>query len=301
VTRIPLILNPTAGGGRLLSHRGDLQAVAARHGAELNVRMPRSAEEATELARRAASNDTPVVLAYGGDGTYNAVARGLIGSQTALGVLPGGTTSVLAYEYSVPRPAARALAALLTGHDRPVRVGRSNQGDLILLMLSAGPDSHVLQRLRPFLKRFGGRSGIAIQALLELLASAPLPRMRVAFAGETHHVGWTIVGKSQCYGGRDRATPGADPFRADFELVAQRSFGRRAALAFVAGIPSGRHLRRPDVIRKVVDRVRLEPDPASQPVAYQVDGDLVGTLPVEVSIDPRPLVMRLPLSPSRDR
>ncbi len=301
MTRLPVILNPTAGGGRLLRYRRDLEAVAGNYGVELAVRMPRSAEEATELADRAASANTPVVFAYGGDGTYNAVARGLLGSETALGVLPGGTTSVLAHEYSIPRPVTRALAALLDGHDRPVRVGRSNLGDLILLMLSAGPDSHVLQRVRPSLKRFGGRSGIATQAVLELLARTPLPRMRIIFGDEAHDVGWTIVGKSRCYGGRHRATPGADPFRADLELVAQLSFGRRAALAFVAGIPSGRHVQRPDVIRTAVDRVRLEPDPASAPSAYQVDGDLVGTLPVEVSIDPRTLVMRLPVSSTRDR
>ena len=52
-----------------------------------------------------------------------------------MGVLPGGTTSVLAYELGVPRPSSRAVTALLKGEDRAMRVGRSDRGDLVLLML----------------------------------------------------------------------------------------------------------------------------------------------------------------------
>jgi len=294
MTRVPVILNPIAGGGRLLRHCGTLAAVAGDCGAELAIETAHSADETTELAARAAASGLPLVLAFGGDGTYNAVARGLIGSATAMGVLPGGTTSVLAYELAVPRPSARAVTALLAGRDREMRVGRSDRGDLVLLMLSAGPDSWVLERLRPSLKRLGGRVGVALQGLVEALGSSSLPRMRVTTNGDLEEAGWVIVGKSRCYGGRCAATPGADPFRADFEVVAQRATGRRAALAFLAGIPGGRHLRRADVLRSLAERVRLEPARADRPVPYQIDGDVVGNLPVELSIDPRPLRVRMP-------
>jgi diacylglycerol kinase family enzyme len=103
-----------------------------------------------------------------------------------------------------------------------------------------------------------------------------------------------IVGNSRCYGSKFRATPGADPFRDDLEVVAQRSCGRRAAISFLFGIPSGRHVARSDVVREVVDRVRLEPALPGDAVPYQIDGDVVGMLPVEISIDPEPLVIRLP-------
>ena len=292
-----MILNPIAGGGRLLREQSRLEAVAADCGSELDIWISESPTHAFELGERAAADGLPLVLAYGGDGTYNAVARGLLGSATAMGVLPGGTTSVLAYEFGVPRPAWRAVDALLRGDDRAMWVGRTDAGDIVLLMLSAGPDSHVLERLRPSFKRLGGRVGVALQAVVEAFTGGPLPRTRVAFNDDfVDEAGWVIVGKSRCYAGRFCATPGADPFREDLEVVAQRSNGRRAAASFLFGIPSGRHIARNDVVRAVVTRVRLEPASPGDVVPYQIDGDVVGVLPVEVTIDPRPLWIRLPAS-----
>jgi len=291
---VPVILNPVAGGGRLIRGQDSLKAVAAANGYELNIWIAESPDHTTRLAEKAAASDLPLVLAYGGDGTYNAVAQGLLGSATAMGVLPGGTTSVLAYEFDVPRPARRAIDALLRGEDRAMRVGRTDAGNIVLLMLSAGPDSHVLERLRPSFKRLGGRVGVALQAVLEALTDRPLPKMRVVFDGTVENAGWVIVGKSRCYAGKFCATPGADPFRDDLEIVAQRSSGRRAAVAFLSGIPSGRHIERGDVVGQVVSRVRLEPESPEDFVPYQIDGDVIGNLPVEITIDSQSLWVRLP-------
>jgi diacylglycerol kinase family enzyme len=235
-----------------------------------------------------------LVLAYGGDGTYNTVAKGLLGSSTAMGALPGGTTSVLAHEFGVPRPVRRSLAALLRGGNRPMRVGRTDQGDIVLLMLSAGPDSQVLERVRPSFKRLGGRVGVALQAVVEALTGGPLPRVKVLSTGDPTEVGWVIVGNARCYGSKYQATPGADPFADRFEVVAQSSRGRRAAVSFLFGIPSGRHVRRNDVARQAVDRVRLEPAVPGDTIPYQIDGDVAGTLPVEIMMDPELLQIRLP-------
>ena len=294
MSRIPVILNPTAGGGRLLRAQKTLEAAAGATGAEIEIWITNGPAHATELAGRAAEEDRPLVFVFGGDGTYNEVARGLLGSSTAMAVLPGGTTSVLAYELGVPRPAARAVEVLLDGEDRLMHVGRTDRGDVVLLMLSAGPDSHVLERLRPSFKRFGGRIGVALEAIVETLSGGPLPRMRVAIGGTTTDAGWVIVGNSRCYAGRFCATPGADPFRDDLEVVTQQSSGRRAAASFLLGIPRGRHVHRPDVMREVVDRVRIEPATTGAKVPYQVDGDVVGVLPVEIGIDPQSLWVRVP-------
>ncbi|MCG6962999.1 MAG: hypothetical protein LJE95_07000 [Acidobacteria bacterium] len=293
MNEVSVIFNPVAGRGRLLRQRCDLERTAARLGLTIDWWPTQAPGHATELARRAADLGAPLVFAFGGDGTYNEVARGLHGTDTSIGLLPGGTSSVLAYEFEIPRRADRALAALIAGHDREVRVGRTDHGDLFLLMLSVGPDSVILQRLPGWMKRRGGKVGVTAQALVEFVRG-DLPSVRVTADEWSETGGWMIAGNSRFYGGPYRATPGADPFAPDLEIVVQRGVGRASAIPFFFSIPSGRHLARSDVVRRSVSRIRVESSAGSASVPYQVDGDPVGTLPVEAWIDPRPLKVRLP-------
>lgn len=290
----PVICNPIAGGGRLLRSCAALEGVARERGQSLQWWQTRGHGHAEELAAQAVRDGLPLVFAFGGDGTYNEVARGLLGSPTALGALPGGTTSVLCYELAVPRPPDVALAALLRGGDRPARVGRTDRGQIFLLMLSAGPDALLLERLKPTLKRIGGRVGVVVQAVLELVRRSAMPTLRVRWAGGAAEGGWAILGKARSYAGPFPGAPGADPFSPSLELILQRSVGRGAAVRFIAGIPSGRHVDGEGVLREQVARAVLEPARGVDRVPYQVDGDFAGHLPVEVAVDPRPLLLRLP-------
>jgi diacylglycerol kinase family enzyme len=291
---VPIVVNPTAGGGRLLRHRLALDAVARASGVELRWLPTEERGHGEELARNVAQAGCPLLLAYGGDGTYNEVARGLAGSVTAMGVVPGGTTSVLAYELGVPRPAARAIKALLAGRDRPMRIGQTSHGDVFLLMLSAGPDAVVVRNLPDRFKWRGGRGAVAAQAVRELLGGASLPRLTATVDDQVVEGGWAIVGNSRCYGGPYHATPGADPFEDYLEVVVQRGVGRRTAIPFALGIPLGWHVRRRDVVRFNGHRVLLEPARDRTEVPYQVDGDAVGRLPVTAWLAEETVTVRLP-------
>lgn len=289
---VPIIVNPTAGGGRLVRSFMDLDAAAHQCGVTLDWRHTEHRGHGSELARQAAAEGCPLVFAYGGDGTYNEVARGLLGSDTALGILPGGTTSVLAYEFGIPRPAPRAIEALVLGRDRCMRVGRTDQDEIFLLMLSSGPDVVVLEHLEDSVKKIG-RAGVALQALREFVRFRPMPSFEVVAGGKTISGGWGIVGTSRCYAGPYHATPGANPFAPTFEVVVQRSVGRRYAVPFALGLPFGRHVLRRDVWRQTVEEVEFRPLGDGR-LRYQLDGDLAGELPVKATVDPALLLIRLP-------
>lgn len=293
---LPLIFSPVSGRGRLLKRLPRVRAKAEELGFDLRLLKTRAPGHATELAARCAAEDEELVFAYGGDGTYNEVAAGLLGTSTAMAMLPGGTTSVLAYELEIPRAAELALEALLGGEDRPMRCGRTDRGQLFLMMLSAGPDSVVLDRLDTGLKLRGGKLAIALQALREL-GRGSVAALRATAGSWSETGGWAIVGNIRCYGGPYHATPGADPFSDDLELVLQRGIGWRAAVPFFFGIARGRHLERRDVVRRRVRRLRLETAVPGERVPYQIDGDPAGELPVEISVAPESLWVRLPLRP----
>ena len=69
-----------------------------------------------------------------------------------------------------------------------------------------------------------------------------------------------------------------------------------AALPFFFAIALGRHLGRRDVVRRRVTNVRLVPALSGERVPYQIDGDPGGELPVELSVAPESLWVRLPVS-----
>ncbi len=94
------------------------------------------------MAREAAERGDDLVLSVGGDGTANEVAEGLVGSGTALGVVPAGSGNGLARALGIPRNPHRALEALEGGLRRRMDVGFAN-GRLFLNVAGAGFDAAV--------------------------------------------------------------------------------------------------------------------------------------------------------------
>jgi diacylglycerol kinase (ATP) len=290
VSLLPVIFNPVARGGRAGPDRDRLARAAAECGARIDWWETSAPGHAAELAARAARDRLPAVAVWGGDGTYNEAARGLLDSETALLLLPGGTTSVLVYELGVPRDPCRALVAQLAGERRAMSVAHTDRGQLFLLMLSAGPDSVILENLPSALKLRAGKVGITYQAFVEF-ARARLPRFTVSCNGVDREVGWCIVGNARSYGGPFAATPGADPFSPGFEVVLLTRHGRRAVLPFFLAIPFGRHLAMRGVERHCAVEARLVGD---ESIPYQLDGDAAGHLPVAVRGGPERLTVLLP-------
>lgn len=80
----------------------------------------------TELAREAAAREVDMVVAAGGDGTINEVARGLIGTPTALGVIPAGSGNGFARNMGIPLDHRTAIAALREPVFRQIDAGKIN-------------------------------------------------------------------------------------------------------------------------------------------------------------------------------
>src|SRR6185436_1891981 len=86
----------------------------ARH-PDVEVCVTEGPGHARALAGDAARRGYDMVLAVGGDGTANETAWGLLGSETALGLVPVGSGNGLARVLRIPlRDPARALEALET-------------------------------------------------------------------------------------------------------------------------------------------------------------------------------------------
>lgn len=121
-----LIFNPSAGpdpkdgAARLEATVSALRA----HGIEASVGLKTSGKALREQAREAARSRVPLVIAAGGDGTVEAIAAQLVGSRTALGIIPLGTMNNVARSLGVPLDMDEACALIGMGTMRNIDVGR---------------------------------------------------------------------------------------------------------------------------------------------------------------------------------
>jgi diacylglycerol kinase family enzyme len=109
-----------------------------------------SRDHATELCRQAAKDGYDVVVAFGGDGTVNEAANGLVGSDTALTCLPGGRTNVYCRLLGIPTDPVDATEHLLALADdwrpRRVDIARVNER-YFTFSAGVGLDASVVERV----------------------------------------------------------------------------------------------------------------------------------------------------------
>ena len=106
--------------------RGLATRISRELGIPAHVIVTRSGDELVPLARRAVSEGHTRVAAGGGDGTVNAVASAVVGTDTALGVLPIGTLNHFAKDAGIPLDLEDAVRNLFTGRVVKVDVGEVN-------------------------------------------------------------------------------------------------------------------------------------------------------------------------------
>src|ERR1700688_1157567 len=155
---------------------------------------------ATELCREAALEGYDVVVAFGGDGTVNEAANGLLGSSTPLCCLPGGSSNVFGKMLGIPGDLVDATEHLLAMADdwRPRRVGVGVvNGRCFTFASGLGLDASVVERVdsRPHLKaRLGPYyfAWVAVSTFARRYLTRP-PRMRANVGTATLEGVTTIV------------------------------------------------------------------------------------------------------------
>jgi diacylglycerol kinase (ATP) len=122
--RALLIINTKSGPkADSISRVRDVVALLAAQGIETEVRVKLRKKQARREAKRAARAGFPLVVAAGGDGTVEAVAGGLVGTKTVLGILPLGTYNNVATCLGIPSDLAEACALIGLGPTRTIDVG----------------------------------------------------------------------------------------------------------------------------------------------------------------------------------
>ena len=303
--RLLMIVNPYA---TTVSDRlRNLVVYALRGSYEVDAVDTERRDHATELCREAAAEGYDAVVAFGGDGTVNEAANGLVGSDTPLTCLPGGRANVYCRMLGIPPDVVDATEHLLsladTWRTRVVDLGRAGSRHF-LFSAGVGLDAEVVRHVdaHPRLKSRLGEyyyGWVAARTFSRHYLLRP-PRLEASLTeGEDSIIGATVLVQNATpytYFG-DRGVEMAEGARLDSGDLAGLVLKRTSPLDLPT-IPwralSSR--RRVTDHRQVIGfsqqinlRVRSLDD---RPLPLQVDGDYIGTIDeIEFSVAPKALTV----------
>lgn len=289
--RIDIIVNPAAG-----SRNGGLFDAVVRRlhdkGAFVRCFDTEGPGHATDLAARCAQESyADVIVAAGGDGTINEVARGLLGRPTPLGVLPLGTANVLAIELGQKLRARSVADTLLYGDAKLIGTGLVND-DMFLLMVGAGFDGEVVGAIRPRTKRRFGKLAFVWEGL-KVWVKGPRHAISVSIDGVVHDAAWVVVTNARHYAGPFVLAPTANIAEPRLLAFVFRSSSRLAFAGYFLGLALGQIARMPGV--SVFEFATLELS-SSNEVPVEVDGDAYQPLPLTIRQGTQFLRLVLPQS-----
>jgi len=163
-----VLVNTRAGGSDVDALRETLSRCFDPIGRPWTLVERRKGQSRRRLTREALDNGHELIVAAGGDGTVSKVASCIVGTNANLGILPCGTTNLLARELGIPLDVDEA-AALLAGDHDVRRIDAIDIGDRHLIcQLSLGLYAHVAASTNKKEKRRWGRPAYIVQMIREV-------------------------------------------------------------------------------------------------------------------------------------
>lgn len=292
VKHVLFIVNKYAGTGYQSLVEGRILAACAKFAVECTIEFTAGPGHATELAKQGVTKKFDIVVAVGGDGTLNEVARGLLHSSTPMGIIPKGSGNGLARHLGISMKIDRALEQLLTG--KVVQMDTFRLNDKLSLNVSGiGFDGHIANLFAKNKKR-----GFWTYARLVTLHYLTYKEFHATLAMEnhddtTHRAFMIAIANASQYGNNARVAPKASVINQSLQTAiikkvpAQKGF-RFAYQMFTGKLKTGKYYTCLTVNNGLIK--------VAQPTAYHVDGEPCGhASEFKIEILPHSLAMVTPV------
>ena len=284
--RLHVVINPASGKPQPILHT--LNRVFREAGVDWDISLTQESGDAERFARSAVASGADVVAAYGGDGTVMEVAQALKGTQTPLAILPGGSANLMSVELGIPKDLTLA-AQIACREDSPVRLvdmGRLGQKDFLLrvgLGFSAKKVEYATRKLK-------NRFGVLAYSIagIRSLKDTEKAQFYLTLDGQQHEVeGLTCLvdnaGNIGIRGVAPLPTISISDGLLDVIVVRSTAFKNMVTYSPSSGAPD---VREESYHYWQAREIHIEATPA---LPVQVDGELAGETPVEISVVPAAL------------
>jgi YegS/Rv2252/BmrU family lipid kinase len=313
VRRAFLIYNPASGRKRR-QRAEDISRVAAifrNAGVEVEACATTHAGSAVQQVQQAAEAGFDTVVACGGDGTANEALNGLMRASSiqtsgmptsgdvALGLVPLGSGNLLASDLGLPSDPVAAAQKLLRYQPRAFRPGLvCSQGKdgpqkrYFLVAAGVGSDAELMYRTAVEAKERWGRNAYFLE-MARMALHGGYPMFQVEWEDEqgNRKQGQAMlamaVRAAKFPGLLSFVNLGSGLMRNDFCLLLFRTNKVRRFLSYFAGVATGRNWKVDEVDTVHSKWFRCTALPGVETIHSQADGELLGTLPAELSIESR--------------
>ena len=257
----------------------------------------------TGQARQAVLDGATLVCPLGGDGTVRAVAAALVGTETPLGLLPGGTANLLARNLSLPMDSLDdALKVALTGQNKRIDVGRltvklsgereHTEKHIFLIMAGIGFDAAIMADAPERLKKTVGPLAYTFSGAKNLRGPQFKVRVKIddepEFSRRTRSV---VIGNCGKITGGIVLLPQAQVDDGWLDAVLLSPVGVVGWVALAGRVVSR---KRKGHTRVDHHRLRSMTIRCEHPEAFQIDGDSLGRArSLSATVDPLALVVRV--------
>lgn len=311
-----LLYNPDSGGSK--QRKQELESalsILRNGGVEAELVPTQSRDHAGEEARHAIGSGCDTLFACGGDGTIHNIAQVLANTPVALGILPMGTANALAHDLKLPLNIPGAARAALHAVPKRIALGQisclnlNGEKETLFFIAAAGigVDAHLFYKLHTGTKQRLGMGAYYAKAW-HMWFTYPMTRFRVSYgsAGDTastnEQVTELLAVRIRNFGGVIRElAPGASLDRDDVRLILCHTGNRLSYLAYVTRSLLGQGWVIPGIKLAYATQASCAyADPPKTttrtgPKIYvEADGELIGSLPAEITVVPNALTLLAP-------
>jgi diacylglycerol kinase (ATP) len=283
-----IIFNPTAGS----------VTDEKRAGAELKRLRPvtiaatKKRGDAEKLAREMARRGCDYLIVAGGDGTLNEVVNGIARTQRSpkIGILPLGTGNDFARTLGLPISLEENIAILRAGKTRAIDIVRvrSDRARYFVNVAAGGFSGIVRKKTTPEIKKTWGPLAY-IRGAAAALPKLHAYKTRIVLDGDEEFSAVlynVIIANGRFAAGGLSIAPDADPADALLDVVLIPKCGAAELALLAAEIVLGKHFSSNTIIFRRAKKVSVRSRPG---MWFNVDGELVGSVPAMFQIVPRAL------------
>ena len=255
---------------------------------KLDIEFTKHPKHAMELAK-GAKNKYDMVIVAGGDGTVNEVINGISDSKITLAIIPFGSTNVLALELGIPFNVKEASELIAHGKRLKIDLGYAKTNEearYFSMMVDVGFIPKLIEGINLKVKKRWGNLAYLLSGIRQILT---YKWYNIHVEHKSHSVGYfVIVSNSKDYAGEYQIADKASITDGLLDLVVINRKSWWKIIKFFSSVSIGKSNT---FLRGEYYQIKEAHIYSRHKMLVQVDGELIGTTPVDVKVAPKALTV----------